>query len=59
MNINLKYNPGEKVKTEHKILMCIGFEYIKGRGIRYIFLTLDCGKPLWEYLYDFEIKMLE
>jgi hypothetical protein len=34
----------------------IGFEYIEGRGVRYILLNNINSDIKWEYLYDFEIE---
>jgi len=59
MNIKLKYTIGESIKTLGLIYKVIGFEYVKDRGIRYILLHMDGGKGNWEYLYDFEIKMIQ
>lgn len=58
--MKLKYKVGEKVKTDYGILKVIGYEYIQGRGIRYILLRLDTnGGPVWDYMFDFEIKMIK
>jgi len=58
--MQLKYKVGEKVKTDYGILKVIGYEYIQSRGIKYILLRLDInGTPIWDYMFDFEIKMVK
>ena len=56
MKVNLKYKIGKKIKTDSKIMTVIGFEYIEGRGLRYILLNASENNIDWRYLYDFEIE---
>ena len=58
--MKLKYKVGERVKTDYGILKVIGYEFVKSRGIRYILIRLDTnGAVLWDYMSDFEIKMIQ
>jgi len=57
MQVDLKYKIGQKLKFNDRVVTVIGFDYVEGRGLRYIVLWID-GKPGWECLYDFEIEAL-
>lgn len=56
--LTVKYKIGSVLKTSTRHYSLIGYEYIEGRAIRYIYLYLDNGKTDWMYLYEFEIQML-
>ncbi|MFZ2523626.1 MAG: hypothetical protein WAW92_04545 [Minisyncoccia bacterium] len=58
MQIKLKYEVGSKIHTENGAYKVIGFEYIKGRGMRYCLLAIGAVGKDWLYMYDFEIKAL-
>ncbi len=57
-SFQIKHKIGERIKTESRIYTVIGYEYIKGRALRYALLYVDNGKTDWLYLYEFEIKSL-
>lgn len=54
----VKYEIGETIKHDGGFYKVIGYEFVKSRGIRYILLTKE-GKITWDYLFDFEIQMLD
>lgn len=55
---SVRYDIGEKIVHDGGYYKVIGYEYVKGRGVRYILLTKD-SKISWEYLHDFEIAMID
>ncbi len=57
--LNVKYRIGQVLKTEDRKYTLIGYEYIESRAMRYIYLTVDHGKPDWIYLFDFEVDALK
>lgn len=50
---------GERIIKDCGVFKVIGYEFVQGRGTRYILLTAKNGNPEWSYLYDFEIKSLD
>jgi len=58
MQVELKYQIGEKIKAGDRIYTVIGFEYVIERGLRYILLHANDGKVLWEYLFSYEIEAM-
>lgn len=58
MNIKLKHEIGETINAKERKYKVIGFEYVKGRGIRYILLHTNGGQVQWEYMYGFDIKAI-
>ena len=57
--IQLDYSVGDKIRHDGGVWKVIGFEYVKGRGIRYILLTVKNQVLEWLYLFSFEIKALD
>ncbi len=59
MRVKLDYKIGEKIIISDYVMIVIGFEYLEGRGMRYILLTVNGNATEWRYLYTFEIKALK
>lgn len=59
MQVDLKYQINEKIKTAEKLYTVIGFEIVIGRGMRYVLAHQKDGKCEWEYMYEFEIEALK
>lgn len=58
MKVNLKYKIGQRIKSETRVFIVIGFEYVPERSMRYILLHQKDGVPEWLYLFEFEIESL-
>lgn len=56
VSLRVAYEVGTKIKHDGGVWQVIGYEYIKGRGTRYILFVVKNGEPQWLYLYDFELK---
>lgn len=54
----VKYEIGYTLKTDERVYKCIGYNYVKGRGLQYVFLYLIDGTTKWLYVDDFEIEMI-
>lgn len=59
VTLRVAYEVGDTIKHDGGVWKVIGYEYVKGRGVRYITLAVRNGTPEWLYLYDFEIKSLD
>jgi hypothetical protein len=59
ITLEVKHSIGDEIKCDAGKLKVIGYTYVEGRGIQYILLTHTGSKFEWEYLYDFEIEMLD
>jgi len=59
MQVELKYKIGEVIELFDRKVRVIGFEYIVGRGIRYVLLWATDDKIDWQFLYEFEIESLK
>lgn len=57
--LTVKHEIGQTIKNDGGVYKVIGYEFVQGRGIRYILLSLKNGTPEWLYLYDFEIKLID
>lgn len=55
----VRYKIGERIKKDCGVFKVMGYEFVQGRGTRYILFTARNGTPEWTYLYDFEIKSLD
>ena len=58
MKIATSYKIGQKLIIGDHIMTVIGIEYIEGRSLRYILLSINDNKTDWSYLHEFEIKAL-
>lgn len=54
--LGVKYKIGEIISGCAKLYSVIGYEYVEGRGLRYILASVDKEGVQWTYLYEFEIK---
>lgn len=59
MNLKLKYKVGQKICVGDHIMTVIGHEYVEGRNLRFILLSILDNKTDWLYLYEFEILALK
>jgi len=59
VTFKVKYDIGETIKNDGGIFKVIGYEFVKGRGIRYALLTARNGTVEWLYMYDFEIALID
>lgn len=58
ITLRVTYEIGDKIKHNGGVWKVVGYEHVKGRGIRYIVLAVKNGALEWLYLYDFELKSL-
>lgn len=59
VSFKVKHEIGDIIKWDNGKLKVIGYSYVKGRGIQYILLAHSGSKFDWEYLYDFEIDLID
>jgi rRNA maturation protein Rpf1 len=59
VTFKVAYDIGQTLKNDGGVYKVIGYEFIKGRGTRYVLLHAKSGSPEWLYVYDFEIKLLQ
>ena len=58
MQVELKYQIGEKIKAVDRVYVVLGFEYIQGISIKYVLLHQKEGAATWAYMYEKEIEFL-
>lgn len=58
ITLKIEYEIGDKIDLGDTIGTFIGYEYIKGRSMRYIIMVLKNNQSEWVYLYPFELKAL-
>lgn len=58
MQVELKYQIGEKIKAGDRVYVVLGFEYIQGVSLKYVLLHQKDGAAAWAYMYEKEIEFL-
>lgn len=58
MKLNTTYKIGQKLVMGDHVMTVIGYEYIEGRSLRYVLLSINDNKSDWSYYHEFEIKAL-